>query len=133
MHMEEKYFHAVGRRKTAIAQARLTAGGSGKVTVNDRPLEEVFTTETLRLTVVRPLTECGKRDAIDVVLKTIGGGVAGQADAARLAVARALLKMDDGLKPALKAPGLLTRDPRKKERKKPGKRGARRSPQWRKR
>ena len=131
--MAEQYFHSVGRRKTAVAQVRLSAGGSGKVTVNDRPLEEVFTTETLRLTVLRPLAECGKREAVDVAVKTVGGGMVGQADAARLAIARALVKMDEALKPALKAPGLLTRDPRKKERKKPGKRGARRSPQWRKR
>lgn len=131
--MADKYFHSIGRRKTAVAQVRLTPGGSGKVTVNERPMEEVFTTETLQLTVVRPLTECGKRDAVDVDVKTAGGGIVGQADAARLAVARALIKMDEALKPALKAPGLLTRDPRKKERKKPGKRGARRSPQWRKR
>lgn len=131
--MAEKYFHSVGRRKTAVAQVRLAMGGAGKVTVNGRPMEEVFTTETLQLTVVRPLTECGKREAVDVEIKTIGGGMVGQADASRLAVARALVKMDEALKPALKAPGLLTRDPRKKERKKPGKRGARRSPQWRKR
>jgi small subunit ribosomal protein S9 len=131
--MAEQYFHSVGRRKTAVAQARVSVGGSGKVTVNGRPMEEVFTTQTLQLTVVRPLTECGKREAFDVELKTVGGGIVGQADAARLAIARALVKMDEALKPALKAPGLLTRDPRKKERKKPGKRGARRSPQWRKR
>lgn len=131
--MAEQYFYSVGRRKTAVAQARVSIGGSGKVTVNGRPMEEVFTTQTLQLTVVRPLAECGKREAFDVDLKTVGGGIVGQADAARLAIARALVKMDEALKPALKAPGLLTRDPRKKERKKPGKRGARRSPQWRKR
>ncbi len=131
--MAETYFHSVGRRKTAVAQVRLSAGGSGKVTVNERPFEEVFTTETLRLMVARPLSECGKREAVDIEIKTSGGGMVGQADAARLAIARALLKMDDALKSALKGPGLLTRDPRKKERKKPGKRGARRSSQWRKR
>lgn len=131
--MAEQYFHSVGRRKTAVAQARLSAGGTGKVLVNGRSIEEVFTTSTLQLTVVRPLSECGKRDAFDVEVKTAGGGVVGQAEAARLAIARALVKMEEAFKPALKAPGLLTRDPRKKERKKPGKRGARRSPQWRKR
>jgi small subunit ribosomal protein S9 len=131
--MAETYFHSVGRRKTAVAQVRLTPGGSGKVTVNDRPMAEVFTTETMQINVVRPLIECGKREAVDIEIKTCGGGMVGQADAARLAIARALLKMDEALKPALKGPGLLTRDPRKKERKKPGKRGARRSPQWRKR
>ncbi len=131
--MAQQYYHAVGRRKTAVAQARLSLGGSGKITVNDRAFEDYFTTETLRLTVLRPLTEAGKTEGADVTLKVLGGGLIGQADAARLAIARALLKTDENLKPALKAPGLLTRDPRKKERKKPGKRGARRSPQWRKR
>lgn len=128
-----QYFHAVGRRKTATAQARLTVGGSGKITVNDRPFEAYFSTAMLRTIVLRPLKEVGKTDSVDVSLKTVGGGLAGQADAARLAIARALIELDEALRTPLKAPGLLTRDPRKKERKKPGKRGARRSPQWRKR
>ncbi len=128
-----QYFHAVGRRKTAVAQARLSAAGAGVVTVNGKTFEEVFPTEALRLMVTRPLQEAGKRDAVNVDLKTQGGGVVGQADAARLAIARALVKMDETTKPALKSPGLLTRDPRKKERKKPGLRGARRGTQWRKR
>ena len=131
--MAEKYYQAVGRRKTAVAQARVTLGGSGKVMVNEKPFEDFFTTETLRLMVTRPLKEAGKLDAVDVSLKTVGGGMVGQADASRLAIARALVKIDENMKPALKAQSLLTRDPRKKERKKPGKRGARRSPQWRKR
>ncbi len=131
--MAEKYFQALGRRKTAVAQARITAGGKGVITVNGKTIEEFFTTEALRRMVMRPLAEVGKTDNVDITVRTSGGGMIGQADATRLAIARALLKLDIGLRPALKAKHMLTRDPRKKERKKPGKHGARRSPQWRKR
>ncbi len=131
--MAEKYFQALGRRKTAVAQARVTPGGSGAITVNGKKFEEFFTTEALRGMVMRPLKEVGKTEKVDVSLKTSGGGIIGQADASRLAIARALILLEIPLRPALKAAHLLTRDPRKKERKKPGKRGARRSPQWRKR
>ena len=131
--MDSKYFHAVGRRKTAVAQARLSAGGTGVVTVNGKPFEAFFTTEELRAHVSRPLKEAGKLTAVNIDIKTTGGGMVGQADASRVAIARALITMDENLRSALKSQGLLTRDPRKKERKKPGKRGARRSPQWRKR
>lgn len=130
--MATKYFQALGRRKTATAQVRLSEG-SGKIVVNGKPFEAFFTTEELRGVVVRPLKEVGKTDKFDVSIKTVGGGMVGQADAARLGVARALVEMEAELKTALKAAGLMTRDPRKKERKKFGKRGARRSPQWRKR
>lgn len=131
--MAEKYFHAVGRRKTAVAQARVTPGGSGIITVNGKQMTEFFTTNALRMLVTRPLKEAGKIESVNVEVKTIGGGPMGQADATRLAIARALIKLDEALRPALKAAHLLTRDPRKKERKKPGLRGARRAPQWRKR
>ena len=131
--MAEKYFQALGRRKTAVAQARVTPGGSGTITVNGKKFEEFFTTEALRGMVMRPLKEVGHTEKVDVSLKTSGGGIIGQADASRLAIARALIELETALRPALKAAHLLTRDPRKKERKKPGKHGARRSPQWRKR
>jgi len=131
--MAEKYFQALGRRKTAVCQARLTPGGSGKITVNGKAFEEFFTTEALRGMVMRPLKEVGQTEKVDVSLKTSGGGIIGQADASRLAIARALIEQEKALRPALKAAHMLTRDPRKKERKKPGKHGARRSPQWRKR
>lgn len=129
----EKYFTGLGRRKTASAQVRVTPAGSGKITVNGLPVEEFFTTDMMRRLALRPLTEAGKAEAVDVSVKTIGGGIMGQADAVRLGIARALIKMDEALRPALKAAHMLTRDPRKKERKKPGKHGARTSPQWRKR
>jgi small subunit ribosomal protein S9 len=130
--MATKYFQANGRRKTATAQVRLSEG-SGKIVVNGKPFEAFFTTEELRGVVVRPLKEVGKTDKFDVSIKTVGGGMVGQADASRLGIARALVEMEAELKTVLKAAGLMTRDPRKKERKKFGKRGARRSPQWRKR
>ncbi len=131
--MAEKYFQALGRRKTAVAQARVTPGGKGTITVNGLAFEEFFSTATLRRMVTRPLAEVGKTEMVDISIKTSGGGRIGQADASRLAIARALIKLDEALRPALKAAHMLTRDPRKKERKKPGKHGARRSPQWRKR
>jgi len=130
--MANKYFQAIGRRKTATAQVRLSEG-SGKIVVNGKPLKTFFTTEELQGVVVRPLKEVGKTDQFDVSIKTVGGGVVGQAEASRLGIARALVEMEEALKTVLKACGLMTRDPRKKERKKFGKRGARRSPQWRKR
>jgi small subunit ribosomal protein S9 len=130
--MATKYFQALGRRKTAIAQVRLSEG-SGKVLVNGKPFETFFTTEELRGVVVKPLKEVGKAETFDVSIKTSGGGVVGQAEASRLGIARALVEMEETLKSTLKGAGLMTRDPRKKERKKFGKRGARRSPQWRKR
>ncbi|MFA6018318.1 MAG: 30S ribosomal protein S9 [Patescibacteria group bacterium] len=130
--MANKYFQAIGRRKTATAQVRLSEG-SGKIVVNGKPLKAFFTTEELQGVVVRPLKEVGKTDQFDVSIKTVGGGVVGQAEASRLGIARALVEMEAALKTVLKTCGLMTRDPRKKERKKFGKRGARRSPQWRKR
>lgn len=130
--MATKYFQAIGRRKTATAQVRLSEG-SGKVIVNGKPFEALFSTEELRGVVLRPLKEVGMTEKFDVSIKTSGGGPVGQADAARLGIARALVLMETTLKTALKAAGLMTRDPRKKERKKFGRRGARRSPQWRKR
>ncbi len=131
--MATKYIQALGRRKTATAQVRLTEGGSGKITVNGKAFEDFFTTSELQRMVVRPLIEVGSREKFDISIKTVGGGMVGQADASRLGIARALVLVEENLKTILKAAGLMTRDPRKKERKKFGKRGARRSPQWRKR
>ncbi len=130
--MAEKYIQALGRRKTATAQVRLTPG-TGKITVNGKAFEAFFTTEELRGNVTRPLKEVGQMEKFDISIKTVGGGVIGQAEASRLGIARALVLIEENLKTTLKAAGLMTRDPRKKERKKFGKRGARRSPQWRKR
>ncbi len=129
----EKYVQAIGRRKTAIAQVRLFAGGTGKVTVNDKDVKEYFKVETLINQAISPLKDVGRHENTDITVRAVGGGVRGQADAVKMGIARALVKLDDAFKATIKSKGFLTRDPRKKERKKFGKRGARRSPQWRKR
>jgi small subunit ribosomal protein S9 len=123
---------ATGRRRTSTARVRLKAG-SGKIEVNSRELQDYFPTTTLQTTVRRPLEISGQTQSVDVVVKTAGGGVGGQAGASSLAIARALLKLDANLRPELKKNGLLTRDPRMKERKKPGRPGARKRFQFSKR
>jgi small subunit ribosomal protein S9 len=123
---------ATGRRRTAVASVRLTTG-SGKIEVNKREFNDYFPTTTLQTAVLRPLELAGRKQNLDIILKTSGGGVTGQAGASSLAIARALLKLDANLRPELKKNGLLTRDPRMKERKKPGRPGARKRFQFSKR
>ena len=125
-------FLGTGRRKTAIARVRL-ATGSGKITVNGRAFETYFPLDTQRATVSSPLTITGTADKLDVRVNVIGGGPNGQAGATRHGIARALLKFDANLRPALKAEGFLTRDPRERERKKYGQPGARKRFQFSKR
>jgi small subunit ribosomal protein S9 len=108
-------FLGTGRRKTAIARVRL-ASGSGKITVNGRPFENYFALETLRATVTQPLSATGTAEKFDVRINVTGGGPNGQAGAVRHGIARALIVADASLRPALKAEGLLTRDPRMRER-----------------
>jgi small subunit ribosomal protein S9 len=131
--MTEKYVQAVGRRKRAIAQVRVYVGGSGKFTVNDQEMKEYFNSDRTRRSAMLPLVESGKIDSVDVTVRAEGGGKIGQSDAVKMGVARALVAIDEANKPVMRAHGLLTRDARAKERKKFGRRGARRSPQWRKR
>jgi small subunit ribosomal protein S9 len=125
-------FYGTGRRKTSTARVFLRPG-SGTITINRRPIEASFPTETLRLVIRQPLvvTETGER--FDVLATTAGGGVAGQAGALRLGIARALLRFDAELRSKLREAGLLTRDPRAKERKKYGMAGARKRFQFSKR
>jgi len=125
-------FLGTGRRKTAVARVRL-ATGSGKITVNGRAFEVYFPLDTLRATVAQPLALTGTADKLDVRVNVLGGGPAGQAGATRHGIARALLKFDATLRPALKAEGFLTRDPRERERKKYGQPGARKRFQFSKR
>ena len=125
-------YYGTGRRKTAVARVRL-ATGSGKITVNGRAFEVYFPLDTLRATVSQPLTLTGNGDKLDVRVNVVGGGPAGQAGATRHGIARALLKFDATLRPALKAEGFLTRDPRARERKKYGQPGARKRFQFSKR
>ena len=125
-------FLGTGRRKTSIARVRL-ATGNGKITVNGRAFDNYFPLDTLRSTVTGPLTITGTAEKLDVRVNVTGGGPNGQAGATRHGIARALLRFDANLRPQLKAEGFLTRDPRMKERKKYGLRGARRGTQFSKR
>jgi small subunit ribosomal protein S9 len=125
-------FLGTGRRKTAVAQARL-ASGTGKIVVNGRAFENYFPLESLRAIATQPLTVTGLTDKYDVKITVRGGGPNGQASAVRHSLARALLTVDANLRPSLKAEGFLTRDPRMRERKKYGQPGARKRFQYSKR
>jgi small subunit ribosomal protein S9 len=125
-------FLGTGRRKTAVARVRL-AIGTGKITVNGRPVENYFVLDTQRSTITQPLTLTGTADKLDVRVNVTGGGPNGQAGATRHGIARALLKFDANLRPQLKKEGFLTRDPRERERKKYGQPGARKRFQFSKR
>ncbi len=125
-------FLGTGRRKKSIARVRLLAG-KGDITVNKRDIEEFFGYETLKMLVRSPLELTETMGSYDVHVNVKGGGYTGQAGAIRMGIARALLKVDPALRPALKSAGYLTRDPRMKERKKYGLKAARRAPQFSKR
>jgi small subunit ribosomal protein S9 len=130
--MATEQFHAIGRRKTSVARVYLRPG-TGNWEVNGRTLEQHLPRSVLRQSAVRPLEMSEQLDKFDVKVTVNGGGLRGQADAIRLGVARALLKVDETLRPRLRAEGLLTRDPREVERKKPGRPGARKRFQFSKR
>ncbi len=125
-------FLGTGRRKTAVARVRL-ASGSGKITVNGRPIEQYFPVETQRTIVSQPLAVTDNLNKFDIRVNVSGGGPNGQAGAVRHGIARALLDFDSNLRPSLKSEGLLTRDPRMRERKKYGQPGARKRFQYSKR
>ena len=125
-------FIATGRRKTSVARIRMMAG-SGKIDINGRSFEDYFPTTPLQNTVLQPLQAVKLANAYDLSINATGGGPTGQAGAVRLAIARALLQVDGNLRGALKAEGLLRRDPRMKERKKSGQPGARKRFQFSKR
>ena len=132
MYETNPYFSGTGRRKKSVARVRVYAG-SGKITINNRDIDDYFGLETLKLIVRQPLALTGTADKFDIVCNVQGGGVTGQAGAIRHGLSRALLQYDENLRPALKKAGFLTRDPRMKERKKYGLKGARRAPQFSKR
>ena len=125
-------YYGTGRRKTAVARVRLVPG-SGRFVVNGRPVEEYFPLRSLQTLIEQPLRVTNNLGKFDVLAKVEGGGINGQAGAVRHGLSRALLKVDQVLRPSLKKEGLLTRDPRMKERKKYGLKGARRAPQFSKR
>ncbi len=128
----KSYFYGTGRRKSSVARVRVY-NGTGKIIINDREIDDYFGLETLKLIVRQPLTLTGTADKFDIVCRVAGGGVTGQAGAIRHGIARALLQFDGELRGQLKKAGFLTRDPRMKERKKYGLKGARRAPQFSKR
>lgn len=132
MSIKENIFATVGRRKEAVARVRLTPG-TGLITVNGKPLNGYFTEKALQVAVIKPLTLIGADKNFDVSVKVVGGGRNGQIGAITHGIARALEASDINNRMALKKAGMLTRDARIKERKKPGLRRARRSPQWAKR
>ncbi len=133
MYDKTPYYYGTGRRKSSVARVRLYKG-TGKVTINDRDIDDYFGLETLKLIVRQPLVLTNTEGQFDVVCRVNGGGVTGQAGAIRHGIARALLSFDtENLRPKLKRAGFLTRDPRMKERKKYGLKAARRAPQFSKR
>ncbi len=130
---KKKYFYGTGRRKSSVARVRVFENGTGAITVNGRDINDYFGLETLKLIVRQPLVTSGMLDKVDVVVTVTGGGVSGQAGAIRHGIARALVLLNPEYRPALKAAGFMTRDPRMKERKKYGLKAARRAPQFSKR
>ncbi len=126
------YFYGTGRRKKSVARVRLYPG-TGAITINGRDIDQYFGLETLKLIINQPFGVTETLGKYDVVANVVGGGISGQAGAIRHGIARALLTADEATRGALKAAGLLTRDPRMKERKKYGLKAARRAPQFSKR
>ncbi len=127
------YVYALGRRKRGVAQVRVYLAGKGSVTVNSKPMKDYFPVDELQDAVLSPLKAVGMDATADVVASAHGGGIRGQADAVKLGIARALLVHNPDFRATLKPLGVLTRDPREKERKKYGLKKARKSPQWAKR
>jgi len=130
--MANARFYGTGRRKSSVARVYVTPG-TGKITINKKDIEEYFGLDTLKVIVRQPFAVTATTGKYDVLVNVYGGGFTGQAGAIRHGISRALLKADAEFRPALKKAGFLTRDPRMKERKKPGLKAARRAPQFSKR
>ncbi len=130
---KKPYHYGTGRRKSSVARVHLFPNGTGSITINDRDIDDYFGLETLKLITRQPLVTTDTMGKVDIVATVSGGGVTGQAGALRHGISRALLLMNEEFRPALKAAGFLTRDPRMKERKKYGLKAARRAPQFSKR
>ena len=130
---KKPYHYGTGRRKSSVARVHLFPNGTGSIKINGRDIDDYFGLETQKLIVRQPLVATGTVGKVDVEATVAGGGVSGQAGAIRHGIARALLEMNPEYRPALKAAGFLTRDPRMKERKKYGLKAARRAPQFSKR
>ena len=132
MYETKAYFYGTGRRKSSVARVRVYSG-NGNITINGRDIDDYFGLDTLKLIVRQPMAITETLGKYDIVCTVAGGGVAGQAGAIRHGLSRALLQAGDEMRPILKKAGFLTRDPRMKERKKYGLKGARRAPQFSKR
>ena len=130
---KKPYFYGTGRRKSSVARVHLFENGTGAITINGRDIDDYFGLETLKLIVRQPLVTTGTVGKVDIAASVSGGGVTGQAGAIRHGISRALWLVSEEYRPALKAAGFLTRDPRMKERKKYGLKAARRAPQFSKR
>ena len=130
---KKKYFYGTGRRKSSVARVRVYENGTGAITINGRDINDYFGLDTLKLVVNQPLVTTAMVGKVDIVVTVAGGGVSGQAGAIRHGISRALILLNPEFRPALKAAGFLTRDPRMKERKKYGLKAARRAPQFSKR
>jgi small subunit ribosomal protein S9 len=130
---DNRYFYAVGRRKSASAQVRLYPEGTGRIIVNGRAVDEYFTRPQDLVTLANPLRAAGHEGTFDITVLVNGGGVTGQSDAVAHGIARALVAYDEELRPTMRRGGYLTRDARVKERKKPGLKRARKAPQYTKR
>jgi small subunit ribosomal protein S9 len=130
--LQQQYHYGTGRRKTAVARVRLYAG-TGAVVINGKPMDELFVRPVHREAILRPLTVTESQEKFNAQVKVEGGGISGWAGAISHGIARALVAADENLKPVLRRNGLLTRDPREKERKKYGLKRARKAPQYTKR
>jgi small subunit ribosomal protein S9 len=131
--MSIQYYEGVGRRKTATARVRIYPEGQGRIIVNDKPAEQYFPRIGDMDRILKPLKVTGGEGRYDITVLVKGGGITGQADAVSHGLARALLKYNPDFRPLLRKAGLLTRDAREKERKKPGLKRARKAPQYTKR
>ncbi len=129
--MMGKYFYALGRRKEAIARAKIFTNGSGNIRINNREMESYFPIFEHQKIISSPFRQVGQEGKLDAEIQVIGGGIKGQAESILLALSRALTKLNPNYHKALKKVGFLTRDARKKERKKPGLKSARVREQWR--
>lgn len=131
--MSAQYYEGIGRRKQSSARVRIFPGGTGRLVINDRDGQEYMARPGDYEILMQPLTVVGQERSYDISVHVMGGGITGQRDAIRLGLARALMKLDPDLKPSLRTAGLVTRDARVKERKKPGLKRARKAPTYTKR
>jgi small subunit ribosomal protein S9 len=130
---KSEYLYAVGRRKTAVAKVKIMKKGNGEISVNGKEYKTYFPQTDLQRKVYSAIKTVGQTEKLDIIATVLGGGVSSQAEAIRHGISRALIQLNPNFKKPLKKAGFLTRDSRRKERKKPGLKRARKAPQWQKR